>query len=42
MITDSDSKSPPPSGRKASLVFVILVVLIDMIGFGIIMPVFPD
>ena len=36
----SDSSSPPAA--KSSLVFVFLVVLIDMLGFGIIMPVLPD
>ncbi|QJB70484.1 TCR/Tet family MFS transporter [Parasphingorhabdus halotolerans] len=36
----TDSTSPQPA--KASLLFVILVVMIDMIGFGVIMPVFPE
>jgi DHA1 family tetracycline resistance protein-like MFS transporter len=36
------SESNPPSPAKSSLVFVFLVVLIDMLGFGIIMPVLPD
>ena len=35
----SESSSPPAA--KSSLVFVFLVVLIDMLGFGIIMPVLP-
>lgn len=34
-------KSDQPSSDKSSLVFVFLVVLIDMLGFGIIMPVLP-
>lgn len=38
------SKQPDlktPKARKASITFVFLVVLIDMVGFGIIMPVLP-
>jgi DHA1 family tetracycline resistance protein-like MFS transporter len=35
----AESKSTPAA--KSSLVFVFLVVLIDMLGFGIIMPVLP-
>ncbi|WP_417622033.1 TCR/Tet family MFS transporter [Parasphingorhabdus sp.] len=35
------SESASPSSAKSSLVFVFLVVLIDMLGFGIIMPVLP-
>lgn len=35
----AESISPPAA--KSSLVFVFLVVLIDMLGFGIIMPVLP-
>ncbi|WP_339828044.1 TCR/Tet family MFS transporter [uncultured Parasphingorhabdus sp.] len=35
----SESSSPPVA--KSSMVFVFLVVLIDMLGFGIIMPVLP-
>tara|TARA_R110000824_G_scaffold99123_3_gene236220 strand:+ start:5401 stop:6684 length:1284 start_codon:yes stop_codon:yes gene_type:complete len=34
-------ESVPPPAAKSSLVFVFLVVLIDMLGFGIIMPVLP-
>lgn len=47
-MTDSTAASPvtdPVAGppvAKASLFFVIMVVMIDMIGFGIIMPVFPQ
>ncbi|MEH6790539.1 MAG: TCR/Tet family MFS transporter [Parasphingorhabdus sp.] len=37
-MTDSTSIAAP----KSSLVFVFLVVLIDMLGFGIIMPVLPE
>lgn len=36
------SESHAPPAGKSSLVFVFLVVLIDMLGFGIIMPVLPD
>ena len=36
----SESSSPPVA--KSSMVFVFLVVLIDMLGFGIIMPVLPE
>ncbi len=35
------SESSPPPVAKSSMVFVFLVVLIDMLGFGIIMPVLP-
>ena len=35
------SESTTPPAAKSSLVFVFLVVLIDMLGFGIIMPVLP-
>ncbi len=46
-MTDNMTETPKTDGPvsaapKASLVFVILVVFIDMVGFGIIMPVFPD
>ena len=36
------AKSDSTPAAKSSLVFVFLVVLIDMLGFGIIMPVLPD
>jgi len=35
-------KPETPEAVKASITFVFLVVLIDMIGFGIIMPVLPE
>lgn len=35
------SESVPAPGAKSSLIFVFLVVFIDMLGFGIIMPVLP-
>ena len=35
------SESTTPPAAKSSLIFVFLVVLIDMLGFGIIMPVLP-
>ncbi|MFK7842499.1 MAG: TCR/Tet family MFS transporter [Sphingorhabdus sp.] len=35
------TESANPPAAKSSLVFVFLVVLIDMLGFGIIMPVLP-
>jgi len=35
------SESVPATGAKSSLIFVFLVVFIDMLGFGIIMPVLP-
>ena len=35
------SESTTPTTEKSSLVFVFLVVFIDMLGFGIIMPVLP-
>lgn len=38
----SAAESQSPKAAKASITFVFLVVLIDMIGFGIIMPVLPD
>lgn len=36
------ASAPAPLPTRASLAFVVLVVVIDMIGFGIVMPVFPD
>jgi DHA1 family tetracycline resistance protein-like MFS transporter len=33
--------SPAPSPRKAALVFIFLVVLIDVLAFGLIIPVLP-
>ena len=35
------SETSPPPPARSSLIFVFLVVLIDMLGFGIIMPVLP-
>ena len=35
-------KTDSPPAARSSLVFVFLVVLIDMLGFGIIMPVLPE
>ncbi len=37
----SSPQQPTERGSRTALLFVVLVVLIDMIGFGIIMPVFP-
>ncbi len=36
-----NESAPQPAAGRSSLVFVFLVVLIDMLGFGIIMPVLP-
>ncbi|WP_420606989.1 TCR/Tet family MFS transporter [Novosphingopyxis sp.] len=41
MTRDASPSAPAKAARGASLVFVFLVVLIDMMGFGIIMPVLP-
>lgn len=41
-MTIEQSPSETPKAAKASIAFVFLVVLIDMIGFGIIMPVLPQ
>ena len=41
-MTTSALKPETPEAMKASVTFVFLVVLIDMIGFGIIMPVLPE
>src|SRR5258707_15817003 len=32
---------PPQSGRKAALTFIFVTVLIDMLAFGMIIPVLP-
>ena len=41
-MSEAQSNPPTPTAAKSSIVFVFLVVLIDMIGFGIIMPVLPE
>lgn len=38
----SDAASPPATGHRSALAFLFAVVLIDMIGFGIVMPVLPQ
>ena len=40
-MTIEQTEPEPPKAAKSSIAFVFLVVLIDMIGFGIIMPVLP-
>ena len=33
--------APPPSGRRAALVFIFITLLIDILSFGLIIPVLP-
>jgi len=40
-VSQYDAVTPPRAGRRA-LVFIIVTVLIDSIGFGIILPVMPE
>jgi DHA1 family tetracycline resistance protein-like MFS transporter len=37
----SDTATPPPSVSRHATLFVLLTVLLDMVGFGIIIPVLP-
>ncbi len=41
-MNDAQSTANTPKAAKSSIAFVFMVVLIDMIGFGIIMPVLPE
>jgi len=38
---DASSATPPHSGRHAALAFIFVTVLVDMLAFGIIIPVLP-
>jgi DHA1 family tetracycline resistance protein-like MFS transporter len=40
-ITDTVTEPVPPRARRAALVFIFIVVLIDVLAFGLIIPVLP-
>ena len=36
-----NAEAPAPAGRRAALVFIFITVLIDILSFGVIIPVLP-
>src|SRR5690349_8606573 len=40
--TSSEEKAAAPASNRRAVVFIFITLLIDSIGFGLIMPVVPD
>lgn len=41
-ISPDSASAPAPGRRRAALIFIFITVLIDVLSFGVIIPVLPD